>query len=71
MMLIRSTYDYQLENEKRIATARLGVELNSQVYLPNTNEEVRVDTYHQVEATLQSAKERIGAPRVGKPDEDG
>lgn len=59
MMLIRSTYDYQLENQKRIATARLGVELDSQVYLPDTNEEVRVDTYHQVEASLQEARKRI------------
>lgn len=59
MMLIRGTYDYQLENEKKITTARLGVEIDSQVYLTETNEEVRVDTYHQVSKALEDAKAEI------------
>lgn len=59
MMLIRGTYDYELENEKKVATARLGVELDSQVYLTETNEEVRVDTFHQVYQALEEAKARI------------
>lgn len=62
MMLIRGTYDYQLENAKRLATARLGVELDSQIYLAATNEEVRVDTYHQVEAEVAAARQRIRGP---------
>ncbi len=59
MMLIRGSYDYQLENAKRLATARLGIELDAQIYLTDTNEEVRVDTYHQVIASLNAAKEEI------------
>jgi hypothetical protein len=61
MMLIRGVYDYQLENEKKVATARLGVEIDSQVYLTETNEEVRVDTYHQVYQALAEAKAEIRA----------
>ncbi len=61
MMLIRGTYDYELENEKKLATARLGVELDAQIYLTETNEEVRVDTYHQVQHALDEAKSRIRA----------
>lgn len=64
MMLIRGTYDYQLENQKRLATARLGVQLDAQVFLPNTKEEVRVDTYHQVEAALAEAKRRIAGDGI-------
>jgi hypothetical protein len=59
MMLIRGAYDYHLENKKRLATALLGVELDSQVYLTETNEEVRVDTYHQVDAALSRTKKRL------------
>jgi hypothetical protein len=67
MMLIRGTYDYQLENAKRLATAQLGVELDSQVYLAETNEEVRVDTYHQVEAELAAARSRIRGAAQSAP----
>jgi hypothetical protein len=56
MMLIRGAYDYQLENEKKVATARLGVEIDSQVYLTETNEEERIDTYHQAYQALAEAK---------------
>jgi hypothetical protein len=66
MMLIRGTYDYELENEKRLRTARLGVELDSQIYLSETNEEVRVDTYHQVEEALSLAKRRLREERAEK-----
>jgi hypothetical protein len=59
MMLIRGAYDYQLENEKKVATARLGVEIDSQVYLTETNEEVRIDTYHQAYQALAEAKSEI------------
>jgi hypothetical protein len=57
MMLIRGPYDYEIENQKRVATARLGIELGAQVYLTETNEEVRVDTYHQELEALAESKE--------------
>lgn len=78
MMLIRGVYDYQLENEKKVATARLGVEIDSQVYLTETNEEVRVDTYHQVYQALAEAKAEIRAKvpessgaKAARPEENG
>lgn len=59
MMLIRSTYDYEIENEKKIATARLGVELDAQVFLTEEGAEVRVDRFHQVEASLKEERRRL------------
>jgi len=59
MMLIRSTYDYELENAKRVATAKLGVELDAQIFLTEMNEEVRLDIYHQVKASLAEEQRRL------------
>ena len=36
MMLIKGSYDYMLENQKRVATARLGVEVDAHVFLTET-----------------------------------
>ncbi|HEY3495091.1 MAG TPA: DUF4407 domain-containing protein [Polyangiaceae bacterium] len=58
MMLVTSTYDYLLENAKRLATAQAGVEVDSQVLLTETNEEVHVDRFHQVEARVLEEKRR-------------
>ena len=66
MMLIRGAYDYELENQKRVATARLGIELDAQVYVTETNEEVRVDTYHQEHQALADAKEAYRNRAAGK-----
>ena len=66
MMLIRGAYDYELENQKRVATARLGIELDAQVYVTETNEEVRVDTYHQEHQALADAKEAYRSRAAGK-----
>lgn len=64
MMLIRSTYDYEIENSKKIATARLGIDLDAQVFLTEAGEEVRVDTYHQVGAALAEEKRRLLADQA-------
>jgi hypothetical protein len=64
MMLIRSTYDYELENLKRVGTARLGVELDAQIFYTESNEEVRVDRFHQVEAALHEERMRLASEAV-------
>jgi len=64
MMLIRGTYDYEVENSKKLATARLGIDLDSQIFLSETGEEVRVDTYHQVGAALAEEKRKLLAEQV-------
>lgn len=65
MMLVRGAYDYLLENEMRLATARAGVEIGAQVYLPDTQEEVRLDIYHQAEAAFDVARGRIASGAAG------
>lgn len=64
MMLIKSSYDYLLENQKRVAAARLGIELDAQVFLSETQEEIRVDTYHQVRASLAEEQRRLRSEAV-------
>lgn len=64
MMLIKSSYDYLLENQKRVAAARLGIELDAHVFLTETQEEVRVDTFHQVAASLAEEQRRIASESV-------
>lgn len=58
MMLVTSTYDHLLENAKRLATARAGIEVDAQLLLTETNEEVHVDRFHQVEARVAEEKRR-------------
>jgi hypothetical protein len=65
MMLVRGAYDYLLENEMRLATARAGIEVDAQIYLPDTQEEVRLDVYHQAEAAFDQARGRLAS---AKPD---
>ena len=65
MMLVRGAYDYLVENEMRIATARAGVERDAQIYLPDTRHEVRVDVYHQADAAFAEARRHLG--RDGRP----
>lgn len=59
MMLVSGTYDYMLENSKRVATARLGIELESQVFLSETGEEIRINTFHEVDAVLAEERRRL------------
>jgi hypothetical protein len=59
MMLRKGAYDYLLENEMRLATARAGIELDAQIYLADTEDEVRVDVYHHAEAAFAKARRQI------------
>jgi hypothetical protein len=61
MMLVKGAYDYLLENEMRVATARAGVEIDAQIYMPDTKDELRLDIYHQAEAVFDEARRRIDA----------
>jgi hypothetical protein len=63
MMLRKGAYDYLVENEMRLATARAGVEIDAQIYLPDTKEEIRLDVYHEAEATFERVRERIAEAR--------
>ena len=60
MMLRKGAYDYLVENEKRITAAREGIEIDAQIYLADTNEEIRVDVYHQAEIAFVEARNRFG-----------
>ena len=61
MMLVSGTYDYMLENAKRVSTARMGIELNSQVFMSETGEEIRINTFHEVDAVLQEERRRLAS----------
>ncbi len=61
MMLTKSAYDYMKENELRLATAKLGVEVEAQIYVTETNQVVKVDVYHQVEASLREERRRLSS----------
>ncbi len=68
MMLRRGAYDYLLENELRLATARAGIELDAQIYETESGEEIRVDVYHQAQAAIREARQRIrSSERARKP----
>ena len=56
MMLRKGAYDYLVENEMRLATARAGIEIDGQVYMAGTREEIRLDVYHEVEAAMEHAR---------------
>ena len=59
MMIRRGAYDYLLENEMRIATARAGIEADAQIYLEGTDEELRVDVFHEAERAFEEARRRL------------
>jgi conjugal transfer/entry exclusion protein len=44
-----------------LATARLGVEIDAQIYVTETNQVVKVDVFHQVEASLREERRRIAS----------
>ncbi len=59
MMLVKGSYDYMLENQKRVAAAELGIEIDAHVFLTETQEELRVDTFHGAHAKLQQRKREL------------
>jgi hypothetical protein len=59
MMLVKGAYDYMQENEKRIAVAHAGVEADAQLYLPESQEEIRYDVFHQAEAAMAEERRRL------------
>jgi hypothetical protein len=59
MMLVKSAYDYMLENQLRVTTASLGIEVDSHVFLSERQEEIHVDTYHQAGVVLKSLRQRL------------
>jgi hypothetical protein len=74
MMLRNGAYDYLLENEMRLATARAGIEIDAQIYLPNTREEIRIDVFHQAESAFAKARRGTrsnGSLATHEPDQPG
>ena len=59
MMVRKGAYDYLQENAMRLATAQAGVEVDAQVYLADSREELRVDVYHQADAAFDAARARM------------
>jgi len=61
MMLQKGCYDLLLENQKRLAAARLGIELDAQVFMTEHQEELRVDVYHQARAVLEEERRKLAS----------
>lgn len=61
MMLTKGAYDYMSENAIRLATARLGVEVDAQIYVTETQQVVHVDVYHHVEAAMREERRRLAS----------
>jgi len=59
MMLVKSSYDYMLEHQKRVSAAELGIELDAHVFLSDTQEELRVDAFHGAAARLDERRRRL------------
>lgn len=69
MMLVKSTYDYMLENQLRVSTASLGIEVDSHVFLNERQEEIHVDRYHQAGVVLESSRRKLASARPAEADE--
>jgi hypothetical protein len=65
MMLRKGAYDYLVENEMRITAARAGIEIDAQIYLTETREEIRVDVYHQAERAFDETRRRMAGAAEG------
>jgi hypothetical protein len=65
MMLRKGAYDYLVENEMRITAARAGIEIDAQIYLAETREEIRVDVYHQADIAFDDARHRFAGVSNG------
>jgi len=63
MMLIRGTYEYLDENRKRIARARLGIEVEGRAYTSG-NTEIRVDVFHEEERVLEEERRKSETERA-------
>jgi hypothetical protein len=59
MMIRRGAYDHLVENEMRLATARAGIEADAQIYLADSDEEIRLDVYHEADAAFAEARRRL------------
>lgn len=66
MMLRKGAYDYLVENEMRIVAARAGIEIDAQIYLTESGEEVRVDVYHQAESAFHASRQARAADGSGR-----
>jgi hypothetical protein len=65
MMLRKGAYDYLVENEMRITAARAGIEIDAQIYVTDTREEIRVDVFHQAETAFDEARRHIAGAAEG------
>lgn len=64
MMLTKGAYDYMRENEFRLATAKLGVELDAQLYVTERKQVIKMDIFHQVGASLNEERRRLASEEV-------
>jgi len=65
MMLRKGAYDYLVENEMRTVAARAGIEIDAQIYLAESGEEIRVDVYHQAENAFNASRRARAAEGSG------
>ena len=53
-----------VENQERVAAARVGIEIDAHVFLSETQQELRVDAFHQVAASLAETQRALRSEAV-------
>jgi len=65
MMIAKGAYDYLRVNEMRMVAARDGIEIDAQIYLAETGEELRVDVYHRADAAMAASRQQYAVAARG------
>jgi len=64
LMVIKGSYDYLEENQKRIVRARAGIEPDARVVSDGQGKSIHIDLHHGVNAVLAEEKRRLETERV-------
>jgi len=64
LMVIKGSYDYLDENQKRIVRARAGIEPDARVVSDGQGKSVHIDLHHGVNAILAEERRRLETERV-------
>lgn len=64
LMVIKGSYDYLDENQKRIVRARAGIEPDARVISDGKGKSIHIDLHHGVDAVLAEEKRRLETERA-------
>lgn len=64
LMVIKGSYDYLEENQKRIVRAKAGIEPDARVVSDGQGKSIHIDLHHGVNAVLAEEKRRLETERV-------